>query len=72
MLVAVETFGPRRPSAKSLFRKGRAFLKEVTFERRFYEYLCQRVSVAIQRGNAVSVLGTVPSKRGLDGIHYVA
>ena len=31
----------------------------VTGERRATEYLLQRLSVAIQRGNAASVLGTV-------------
>ena len=43
----------------------RAFLKDLshrivraTGEERSYSYLTQRLSVAIQRGNAVSVVGT--------------
>ena len=57
--VAVETLGP-------IGEEGRAFLKELgrriaatCFEPLSYQYLLQRVAVAIQWGNAAAVLGTI-------------
>ena len=46
----------------------------VTGERRATEFLLQRLSVAIQRGNAASILGTVDSAtdlQNLDDVHYL-
>ena len=43
----------------------------VTGERRSSFYLFQRISIAIQRGNAASVLGTVGSTSKLDEIFYL-
>ena len=42
-----------------------------TGEPRSYQFLCQRLSVAIQRGNAACVVGTVPGSRGLEDIFYI-
>lgn len=36
-----------------------------TGEKRSTEFLFQRISVEIERGNAISVLGTHPATRGL-------
>ena len=41
---------------------------EVTGEKRSSFFLFQSISMAIQRGNAISVLGTVPRTEGLDEI----
>ena len=63
--VAVETLSP-------IGEEGRAFLKELRrriaatcFEPFSYQYLLQRVAVAIQRGNAAAVLGTISRGGGL-------
>ena len=59
--LAIETFGPWGEDCKAFVKKLGKFITEVTFERRSCEFLRQRLSVEIQRGNAASVLGTVPS-----------
>ena len=41
---------------------------EVTGEKRSTSFLFQSISMAIQRGNASCVLGTVPHSEGLDEI----
>ena len=43
-------------------------LREATGEKRSTFYLTQQISMSIQRGNAASVLGTVPNTEGLDEI----
>jgi hypothetical protein len=35
---------------------------------RYYVYLTQRISLAIQRGNAASILGTIPQSPDLKEI----
>ena len=40
-------------------------------EPRSSQFLMQRLSVALQRGNAACVLGTVPSSHGLDDLFYL-
>ncbi|CAG9820639.1 unnamed protein product [Phaedon cochleariae] len=40
-------------------------------EDRSTEYLRQRISIEIQRGNAASILNTIPSSKGLEEIFYV-
>ena len=69
--IAVETMG-------AVGKDGLSFLKElgtrimtVTQERRSFEFLMQRISVAIQRGNAACILGTLPSASELDDIFYL-
>ena len=67
--IAVETLGALGEDASAFFKDLGARIKCVTKEQRAYEYLMQRVSVAIQRNNAVCVLGTVPSDTNLDAIY---
>ena len=43
-----------------------AKLKEATGERKSTFFLTQSISMAIQRGNASCVLGTVPHSEGLE------
>ena len=43
----------------------------VTAEPRSFQFLMQRLSVAVQRGNAACVLGTVPTSHGLDELFYI-
>jgi len=69
--IAVETFGPWGPATKELVACIGRRLAEKTGEMRSTDFLRQRISVAIQRGNAVSVLGTHTAARGLEEIFYV-
>ena len=55
--IAVETLGALGPQAQSFFKEVARRVKSVTNEPRSHEFLIQRVAVAIQRGNAASVLG---------------
>ena len=69
--VAVETLGPLGDEASSFFRNIGNRIATVTNEPRSYQFLMQRLSVAIQRGNSACVLGTVPATLGLDELFYV-
>ena len=57
--LAIETSGAFGPSALSFFKKLGCRLSQVTGESNSFLYLCQRFSVAVQRGNTASVLGTI-------------
>jgi hypothetical protein len=72
--VAVETLGALGDGADELMHDLGRRISEVTGERRATEFLLQRLSVAIQRGNAASVLGTVDSTtvtQNLDVVYYI-
>ena len=57
--VSVETLGVFGPEALSLLEDiGRQIIRAETGEPRSLQFLLQGVSVAIQQGNAASVLGT--------------
>ena len=55
--VAVETSGVLGPEALQLFQGLGHRLREATGEQRSYQFLLQRVSVAVQRGNMAAVVG---------------
>ena len=59
---AVETFGPWGDEAKKLISE----ISVKTKIKHFKNFIIQRISVAIQRGNAASVLGTIPKVQDLD------
>ena len=62
--VAIETSGAIGPSSRVFIRElGRRVALE-TGEVRSTNYLIQRLSVAIQRGNAAAVLGCAPRPNG--------
>ena len=72
--VAVETLGALGEEAENFFRELGRRITAVTGEMRATEFLFQRLSVAIQRGNVSSVLGTVDSMtdcQNLDVVHYL-
>ena len=45
-------------------------LRVLTCDPRATEFLRQRISIAIQIGNATSILGTIPASSSLDEIFY--
>ena len=57
--VAVETCGAFGPNAQDFLRDLGRRVKTATLEDNAYQYLVQRISVAVQRGNAASVLGSL-------------
>ena len=69
--VGFETFGPAGKEAKKLLNFIGKRLTVSTGEKRSTQFLWQRCSIEIQRGNAISVLATIPYSRGLDEIFYL-
>ncbi|CAH2237667.1 jg11344 [Pararge aegeria aegeria] len=65
---ALETLGPWGPEARALFKELLKRVIESTGDPRAGSYLGQRISLAIQRGNAASILGTVPRCGGFEDV----
>lgn len=61
----VETMGSWGPAALGLFKDLAKRLVEASGDQNAGFYLAQKISIAIQRGNAASVLGTFPSTNHL-------
>jgi hypothetical protein len=59
---AVETAGPFGPNALNLFKEIGRQIKLTSGDSLSTYHLFQHVSVAVQRGNAASVLGTIPKQ----------
>ena len=57
--MAIETTGVFGPRTTQFLKELGHRLRQVSGEANSYAYLTQRLSVAIQRGNAASVLGTM-------------
>ena len=57
--VAVETLGVFGAEERALFKDIGRRISSVTQEPLSHQYLVQRIAVAVQRGNAAAVLGTV-------------
>ena len=66
--IGAETFGSWGPEGLKLVKEIGSKMREATGEKRSTFYLTQQISMSIQRGNAASVLGTVPNTEGLDEI----
>lgn len=65
---AVETLGPWGPEAKKLFLTLKKKLTRVTGDQRAGSFLGHRIGIAIQRGNAASLLGTLPINNDIGDI----
>ena len=57
--VAIKTAGPCDPETFVFLRELGCHLKQVTGEAKLFSYLRQRLIVAVQRGNATAVMGTM-------------
>ena len=64
--VAIETLGAMGKRSLAFVRELGHRVMQSTGEVKARTYLLQRLSVALQRGNAVSVMGSVGSRSGLD------
>jgi hypothetical protein len=68
--VAVETLGPGGDEALDLVKDLGKRMVESTGELRSRTYLTQRISIAIQRGNAANIFATIPSSNKIQEIYY--
>lgn len=68
---AVETFGSWSWDAKKIVREIGHKIQSCNGDRRSTAYLQQRISIAIQRGNAASFMGTFPASSSLEEIFYI-
>ena len=64
--VAIETSGAIGPRTRVFLKELGHRLRQVTGEVKCYTYLLQHLSVAIQRGNTASVLGTISHSANLE------
>jgi hypothetical protein len=69
--VAVETSGVWGPEGLSFIREIGTRIMLVNGDPRSTSYLIQRISLAIMRGNATSMLGTLPYGQTLDEMFYL-
>ena len=65
---AVETLGPFGEEARDLVKELGRRIHTLSGEPRSHSFLVQRISIAIQRGNAAAVLGSIPSSPNLEDI----
>ena len=68
--VAAETFGALGPEASRFITEVGSRIRETTGERRATLFLRQRLSLAVQRGNAASVITCVPAAIPLREVLY--
>jgi hypothetical protein len=68
---AVETLGSFGDEALDLVKDLGRRIYEKTGEIRSKSYLIQRISIAIQRGNSISVFSTIPTSSKLNEIYYL-
>ena len=66
-----ETLGAWGTDATLLVSRIGRKITERTGELRATDFLKQRISVDIMRGNAISILGTFPEQRDLHEVHYL-
>lgn len=69
--VAMETLGAWGPDASSLIRTIGHRISEATGELRATTFLKQRLSLTVQRGNAISILSCLPESRDLSEVFYL-
>ena len=69
--IAVETIRAVGADAMSFFTELRRRVRFIANEKRSYSFLLQRLSVAVQHGNAACVVGSVPHTARWDELFYV-
>ena len=71
MPVATETLGAFAPMGLKFIEEIGSRIADSTGEKRSKSFLFQSIGIAIQRGNAASIAGTVPSSKQLDELYYL-
>ena len=69
--IAIETLGSWGQAGLKFIKELGRQIQEKSGEKRATQYLFQRCSMAVQRGNSASILGTVNSSGQLDEIFYL-
>ena len=70
--ISIETMGPWGEDGRKLIDEIGKKLNQVTGESRSKSFLIQRISIANQRGNAASIIGTIPQDHNkLDETFYI-
>lgn len=69
--VAVETFGSWGPRGLKFIQQIGSKIEKITGDKRATSFLFQRISIAVQRGNAASICGTFPQSQALDEIFFI-
>ena len=69
--VAIETLGAWGEDAEHVIRAIGRRISEVTSEPRATNFLRQRLSVAVQRGNAASIISCLPKSKDLKEIYFI-
>ena len=69
--IAVETLGAFGPESATFVKHLGKLIQHKTGEKRSTFFLFQSISMAVQRGNAASILGTVRPGEKLDEIYYL-
>ena len=68
---AVESLGSWSKEAVHLLRKIGSNLIRITGERKAKHYLFQRISLAIQHGNAMCIISSIPKSSSLDEVLFI-
>ena len=69
--IAVETFGAWGPEGANFIKTIGKKIQDLTCEKRSTFFLFQSVSMAVQRGDAASILWTLKSGEKLEEIFYL-
>ena len=69
--IGIETSGVWGPNALKFIREVGNKLKTTTGQAASTAYLTQRISLAVQRGNAASIIRAIPQPKGLEEIVYI-
>ena len=69
--IAIETLGSWGQVGLKFIKELGKMIKDKSGEKRSTQYLFQRSSMAVQRGNSASILGSVSSSRQLDEVFYL-
>ena len=69
--VANETLGAWGKAGLDFIQQIGSRIIEATGEKRSTQYLFQSISMATQRGNVISILGTPPDSKKMDELYYL-
>ena len=70
--VALETFGSWGKEGLKFIKDLGSRIGELSGEKRSTNFLFQAISMANQRGNAISIAGTVPNAKKLEEFYYLS
>ena len=66
--IATETYGAWGSQGLKLIKEIGKKIREATHEKRLTFFLIQQILIAIQRGNAICILGTAPSSESWEEV----